>query len=44
MNESVSFNQGGINQNGVFKGLNNDGRAIIQVDAKEILFNSITLN
>ena len=43
INESVSFNQGGINQNGIFKGLDNDGRAIIQVNKKEILFNSITL-
>ena len=43
LNKSVSFNQDGINQNGIFKGLNDDGRAIIQIDAKEILFNSITL-
>ena len=27
----------------IFNGLNNDGRAIIQIDTKEILFNSITL-
>ncbi len=43
LNEPVSFNQNGINQDGIFRGLDNDGRAIIQIDTKEILFNSITL-
>ncbi len=43
INKSVSFNQEGINQSGIFKRLNNDGRAIIQIDNGEILFNSITL-
>ena len=43
LNESISFNQADINQKGIFKGLDNDGRAIIQIDAKEVLFNSITL-
>ena len=43
LKKSVSFNQDGIKQSGIFKGLNNDGRAIIQIDTKEILFNSITL-
>ena len=44
LNKSVSFNQDGIIQNGIFNGLNDDGRAIIQIDAKEILFNSIALD
>ena len=43
INESIFFNQGGITQSGIFKRLDNDGRAIIQIDTKEILFNSITL-
>ncbi len=43
LNESISFNQAGINQSGIFKGLDNDGKAIIQIDTKEVLFNSITL-
>ena len=43
LNESVSFKKDGIHHNGIFKQLNNDGRAIIQIDTKEILFNSITL-
>ena len=44
INESVSFKQNGNKQSGIFKGLNNDGKAIIQIDAEEILFNSITLD
>ena len=43
LNETVSFNQDGHNQSGIFKGLNDDGRAIIQIDKKEVLFNSIAL-
>ena len=43
INKSVSFNHDGNIQSGIFKGLDNDGKAIIQIDAKEILFNSITL-
>ncbi len=42
-NKSVSFKQDGNRKNGIFNGLDNDGRAIIQIDKKEILFNSITL-
>ena len=43
LDKSVSFNKDGINRNGIFKQLNNDGRAIIQIDKKETLFTSITL-
>jgi len=43
LNEIISFSQNGQNQSGIFKGLSDDGRARIQIDKKEILFNSITL-
>ena len=43
LNDNVSFNQNGVQYSGIFKGLNDDGRSIIEIDKKEVLFSSIIL-